>query len=211
MASLFDPDGDSERLHAPATARNREVILEVLKSALPAPGTLFEVASGTGEHGVFMAPELPDHIWQPSDIDPGHIASINAWRSEMMVENMRLARRFDVLADSFTEPPHDKPLTGILAVNLIHIAPWVVAETLIEKSGKALPAGGLLYLYGPYKRGGEHISQSNADFDVSLKSRNESWGVRDMEAVIKLAEKAGFKAPEITPMPANNFSLVFRK
>lgn len=211
MAQLFDPDGDSERLHAPATARNRDVIFDVLKTALPEAGTIFEVASGSGEHGAYMAPKLPNHDWQPSDIDNSHLASINAWRGEMLVENMKLARRFDVLADSFTTPAHEKPLTAILAINLIHIAPWLVAETLIEKAGKALPEEGLFYLYGPYKRDGVHTSESNEAFDGSLKSRNPDWGVRDMEAVIELAENAGFKAPEVTAMPANNFSLVFKK
>ena len=211
MAQLFDPDGDSERLHAPATARNREVIFEVLKPALPKNGTIFEVASGSGEHAVFMAPKLPDHDWQPSDIDTSHLASINAWRSEMIVENMKLARRFDVLTDSFVDPAPAKPLTAILAINLIHIAPWIVAETLVEKAGASLPEGGVLYLYGPYKRNGAHTSESNDAFDGSLKSRNPDWGVRDMETVIDLATTAGFQQPEITAMPANNFSLVFRR
>lgn len=211
MAQLFDPEGNSERLHAPATARNRDVIFDVLKAALPEAGTIFEVASGSGEHAAYMAPKLPDHDWQPSDIDTSHLASINAWRGEMLVENMKLARRFDVLTDSFTEPEHDKPLTAILAINLIHIAPWSVTETLVTKAGVVLPEDGLLYLYGPYKRGDAHTSESNAAFDGSLKSRNADWGVRDMEAVIELASEAGFKAPEITPMPANNFSLVFKK
>jgi cyclopropane fatty-acyl-phospholipid synthase-like methyltransferase len=211
MAQLFDPHGNSKRLHAPATARNRNVIFEVLSTALPSSGTIFEVASGTGEHGIYMAPKLPEHHWQPSDIDPSHLASINAWRDEMQVENMRAPREFNVLEHDFHQPALAKPLSAILAINLIHIAPWSVADTLIAKAGEALKAGGLFYLYGPYKRDGEHTSDSNAAFDVSLKSRNESWGVRDMETVIAHTEAAGFSAPEITAMPANNFSLVFYK
>lgn len=211
MARFFDPEGKGERLHAPATARNRDFILDVLKPALPQEGTIFEVASGTGEHAAYMAPKLPAHHWQPSDIDPRHLASINAWRAEVLVGNILPARRFDVLENDFTDPELAAPLSAILSINLIHISPWTVAETLIAKAGEALPAGGLFYLYGPYKQGSKHTSESNEAFDVSLKSRDPSWGVRDMEAVIDLAEKAGFGAPDIIPMPANNFSLVFHK
>lgn len=211
MARFFDPEGKGERLHAPATARNREFIFEVLAPALPASGTIFEVASGTGEHAAFMAPKLVNHHWQPSDIDPRHLASINAWRAEVMAENIQAARPFNVLEHDFLAPAHPSPLSAILAINLIHISPWTVAETLIEKAGQSLPEDGLFYLYGPYKRDGAHTSESNEAFDTSLKSRDESWGVRDMEAVIDLADKAGFHAPDIIPMPANNFSLVLRK
>lgn len=211
MARFFDPEGNGERLHAPATARNREVIFEVLAPALPANGTIFEVASGTGEHAAYMAPKLPDHIWQPSDIDSRHLASINAWRDEVFAENILPARKFDALEHAFTDPRLPAPLAAILSINLIHISPWRVTETLIAKAGAALDGNGLLYLYGPYKRNGAHTSASNEQFDASLKSRNESWGVRNMEQVIALAKAAGFQTPEVTAMPANNFSLIFRK
>jgi len=214
MAQLYDPNKDGAQLHAPATARNRDVIFEILEPALTAQhagGTIFEVASGTGEHAAYMAPKLPGHLWQPSDIEDGHIASINAWRDEATTENILPARHFNVVEHTFDNPELPAPLAAILAFNLIHISPWVVAENLIAKAGEALTADGFLFLYGPYKRGGEHTAASNAQFDTSLKSRNQSWGVRDMETVIICAEKAGFLSPEITAMPANNFSLVFRK
>jgi Protein of unknown function (DUF938) len=211
MAGLYDPNQKGERLYAPATARNREVIFDVLKPALGASGTIFEIASGTGEHAAFMAPKLPHHHWQPSDIDSGHLASINAWCAETKAENFLPARAFNVLNDEFNTSTLPAPLGAVLAFNLIHIAPWSVAETLIAKAGSALQTDGILYLYGPYARDGAHTSQSNADFDLSLKSRDASWGVRDMETVTALAEGAGFQAPEITAMPANNFSLIFRK
>lgn len=214
MAHFFNPEGKNGktdmRLHAPATARNRDVILEILKPALPPSGLIFEVASGTGEHAAHMAPQLPNHTWQPTDIEDHHLASIDAWREETDHSGILPARHFNVLEHTF-ETDSEDPLAAILAVNLIHISPWAVTETLIEKAAKALAPNTLLFLYGPYKRGGAHTSESNAQFDLSLKSRNETWGVRDMEAVITLAEKAGFAAPEISPMPANNFSLVFRR
>lgn len=211
MVRFFNPKGKGERLHAPATARNREVIFEVLAPALPASGTIFEVASGTGEHAAYMAPKLPAHIWQPSDIDNRHLASINAWRDEVLAENILPARKFDALEHVFTEPQLPAPLAAILSINLIHISPWRVTETLIAKAGDALDGDGLLYLYGPYKIDGVHTSASNEQFDTSLKSRNESWGVRNIEEVIALAETAGFQTPEVTAMPANNFSLIFYK
>jgi len=214
MAQLFDPSGDGKRLHAPASMRNRDVIFDVLSPKLksqPTGSLIFEIASGTGEHAAYMAPKLPRHLWQPSDIDSQHIASIDAWRHETAAQSVQPARHFNILKDSFHAPQLPAPLAVIMAVNLLHISPWVVAETLMEKACPALPSGGLLYLYGPYKRGGAHTAESNAQFDASLKSRDSSWGIRDMESVIDCAESAGFRSPEITPMPANNFSLVFAK
>lgn len=214
MARFFNPEGkDGEkdlRLHAPATARNRDVILDVLSPALPPSGLIFEVASGTGEHAAHMAPQLPTYIWQPTDIEEHHLLSIDAWRRDTETDNILPARAFDVMEHSF-EKEATEPIAAILSINLIHIAPWEVAKTLIAKAGPALSKGNILYLYGPYKRGGTHTSESNAQFDLSLKSRNTNWGVRDMEAVTELAQKAGFAAPAITPMPANNFSLVFKR
>ncbi|MFC3052035.1 DUF938 domain-containing protein [Kordiimonas pumila] len=209
MVRFFDPKATSEnaakRLHAPATERNREVIWDVLSNRLPKEGLIFEVASGTGEHAAFMAPKLSHHKWQPSDIDPRHLESINAWAQHVCADTVLPATRFDVLTDNFPDNP-----AAILAVNLVHISPWSVTEALIAKAGEALHSGAILYLYGPYKQNGAHTSESNIAFDQSLKFNNPEWGVRDMETVIGLAAKAGFMAPEILPMPANNFSLVFK-
>ncbi len=215
MAHFFNPEGkdgkEDLRLHAPATARNRDVIFDVLKRTLPKSGMIFEVASGTGEHAAHIAPNLPHHIWQPSDIDPSHLESINAWRMELAVESILPARHFDVLKHDFGVQDQTIPLIAVLAINLIHISPWNVTETLIEKASKVLEEGSILYFYGPFKRESLHTSESNEQFDASLKSRNENWGIRDMEAVTALAEQKGFDEPKITPMPANNFSLAFKK
>ena len=214
MARLFSSEGDDKRLHAPATLRNRDVIFDVLQSALsaqPRVGTVFEVASGTGEHAAYMAPKLTNHFWQPSDIDDDHIVSINAWREECSADNFLPAVPFNLLKDNFHTHQCPQPIVAILGFNLIHISPWTVTEALISKAGAVLEENGFLYLYGPYKRGGEHTAASNAEFDLSLKSRDTQWGIRDMEEVIERAVQAGFSAPEITPMPANNHSLVFRK
>ncbi|MEX0300623.1 MAG: DUF938 domain-containing protein [Kordiimonas sp.] len=214
MAHFFNPDGKDGkadlRLHAPATARNRDVIFDVLAPTLPENGLIFEVASGTGEHAVHMAPKLPNHVWQPTDIEDHHLKSIDAWREEVSHAAILPARHFNVLDNNFLNGTSE-PLAAILAINLIHISPWAVTEALVAKAGEALKAGNILFLYGPYKQGGKHTSESNAQFDLSLKSRDPSWGVKDMEAVLELTNTAGFEAPKVTSMPANNFSLVFKK
>ena len=215
MARFFNPEGtDGERdprLHAPATGRNRDAILAVLKPALPKAGLIFEVASGSGEHAAYMAAQLPDHHWQPSDIEDHHLDSINAWRTDADVDNLYAARYFDVMENDFHEEDTSEKLAAVAAINLIHIAPWVVAETSVKKAAAAIASDGILFMYGPYKREGLYTSVSNEQFDMVLRSRNNGWGLRDMEAVIDLAESAGFASPTITPMPANNFSLVFAK
>ncbi|MBV1900567.1 MAG: DUF938 domain-containing protein [Kordiimonadaceae bacterium] len=225
MARFFNPQGtDGEkdpRLHAPATARNRDAILGVLKPALPPNGLIFEVASGSGEHAAYMAQQLPNHQWQPSDIEEHHLKSIEAWRLDANASNILPAQHFNVMTDTFagasftdarfTDDCGPESLAAVAAINLIHIAPWEVAETLIKKAVAALSAEGILFLYGPYKKEGSYTSISNEQFDMSLRSRNNGWGLRDMEAVIEVAELAGFKTPSITPMPANNFSLIFAK
>lgn len=213
MSRFFNPEaaGDDARLHAPATARNREAILNVLQEHLPQEGSLLEVASGTGEHASFFAPHFPKIDWQPTDIDEDHLTSIDAWRTHAACPSLLAPMPFNVLTDDWALPHLEKPLTAILAINLIHISPFDVTVALIENAGRTLGAGGMLFLYGPYRRDGAHTAPSNESFDASLKARNPAWGVRDMEEVISLAGQNGFGAPEIVPMPANNFSLVFKK
>ena len=104
-----------------------------------------------------------------------------------------------------------RPLSAILCINMIHIAPWAAALGLLRGAGAALDAGGLLYLYGPYRRGGEHTAASNAAFDRSLRAQDPAWGVRDLEAVAAEAERAGFALEEVVEMPANNISVILRR
>lgn len=216
MNPFFDPkanpgDTTPQRLYAPATARNRDCILDVLKAHHPGHGTLLEVASGSGEHAVHMAHHFDGAYWQPSDIDPEKVASIDAWRAEGITDALLPAIRFDALADDMTSLDLPAPLTAVMAVNLIHIAPWTVAQALVAKAASALENDGLLFLYGPYKQGGGHTAPSNESFDQSLKSRDARWGVRDLEAVTDLACTAGFTSPVVIDMPANNLSVIFRK
>jgi SAM-dependent methyltransferase len=198
---------DDARLYAPAAARNRQPILDVLKQHLPARGLVLEVASGTGEHVVHFARGCPDLVFQPSDPDAAHRASIDAWTAALGLVNVRPAIALDVTAEVWPVAAAD----ALLCSNMIHIAPWTAAIGLMRGAGRVLPPGGLLFLYGPYKRGGQHTARSNAAFDAGLRVQNPTWGVRDLEAVASLAADNGFAQPTIVQMPANNLSLVFRK
>jgi SAM-dependent methyltransferase len=195
------------RRHAPATARNRQPILEVLRPRLPAVGLVLEVASGSGEHVMHFAAALPTLVFQPSDPDSAARASIDDWARESGLANVRPAVALD--AQSKTWPVGQA--CAVLCSNMIHIAPWQAATGLIAGAGRLLSADGLLYLYGPYRRDGRHTAASNDAFDRDLRQRNPAWGVRDLEDVAACAQDNGFSVPEIVEMPANNLSLIFRR
>ena len=211
--NTYHPPAADGRMHAPATARNRDFILEVLQGVLPPSGIILEVASGTGEHAAHMAPRLENHFWQPTDVDDGRIESIEAWRKSEPAARILPAMRLDASAPRWPveENPPASPITAILAINLIHIAPWNVCLGLMAGAGRILPEGGILYLYGPYKRGSVHTAQSNESFDASLRAQDPSWGVRDLNDVDTAARVAGFALSKVVDMPANNLSVVFRK
>lgn len=197
-----------EKRHAPATLRNRQPLLDALRPHLPAAGLLLEIASGSGEHAVFLAENLPGLIWQPSDRDAEALSSIRAWTAEAALSTIRPPLLLDA-GDPAAWP--DLTPDAILCVNMIHIAPWSATLGLFAGAGRLLRAGAPLCLYGPYKRGGQQTADSNAAFDADLKARNPEWGVRDLEAVADLAGNHGFAPPLVMEMPANNLTLVFRK
>ncbi|MBL6617136.1 MAG: DUF938 domain-containing protein [Reyranella sp.] len=193
--------------HAPATARNRGPILDVLRPRLPADGLVLEVASGSGEHAVHFAANLPQLMFQPSDPDEEALASIDAWAATSALANIRPAVALDATAPSW--PVGEAAV--VLCCNMIHIAPWSAAVGLVAGAARVLPDDGLLYLYGPYRRDGAHTAPSNEAFDRDLRRRNPTWGIRDLEAVTGLAEAHGFAPPEVIDMPANNLSVIFRR
>jgi SAM-dependent methyltransferase len=195
------------RLHAPATLRNRQPILEVLGPHLPRSGLILEVASGSGEHVVHFARAYPHLGFQPSDPDAGHRASTDAWAAALGLANVRPAIALDAAAEAWPVETAD----AVLAINMIHIAPWAAAVGLMRGAARVLPPGGVLYLYGAYKRDGQHTAPSNEAFDASLRAQDPAWGVRDLEAIVAVAGAHGFPAPIVEQMPANNLSLVFRK
>jgi hypothetical protein len=198
---------DDERQIAPSVARNREAIRGVLREILPHSGDVLEIASGSGEHVVFFARAFPDLRFHPSDPDEAARRSVAAWSADSGLDNIAPPRALDVARSDWGIERAD----AILCINMIHISPWRCCEGLIAGAGERLSRGAPLFLYGPYKRNGAHTAPSNVDFDAWLKNKNSEYGVRDLEAVIALAQTAGFDAPDVIDMPANNFSLVFRR
>jgi SAM-dependent methyltransferase len=196
------------RQRSPSAERNREPILAVLRDALPATGRVLEIASGTGQHAMCFAGALPGLDWQPSDADPDARVSIAAWIAHDGLRNVRAPLALDVRQPDWGV---DAALDAVVCINMIHISPWSAAEALFAGASRRLVDGGVLYLYGPYKRAGAHTAPSNDAFDQQLRSRDPEWGVRDMEAVIALGVPVGLVCDEPIAMPANNFSLVFRK
>jgi Protein of unknown function (DUF938) len=195
------------RRHAPAAARNRQPILDVLRQHLPDAGLVLEVASGSGEHVMHFAAALPNLVFQPSDPDSAARASIDDWARESGLANVRPAVALDAQQAAWPV----EQASAVLCSNMIHIAPWQATTSLIAGAGRLLSADGLLFLYGPYRRHGRHTAPSNDAFDRDLRRRNPAWGVRDLEDVAACANENGFGAPEIVGMPANNLSLIFRR
>jgi hypothetical protein len=208
-----EPDG---RLDAPAFHRNHQAIRTLLLRFLAGKsGDVIEAGSGTGQHVVDFARHMQGIIWWPSDFNEQHLKSIAAWRAHAGLENIRPPLRIDLSDPAWCQQMHDgsgpKNLLAVFCANVIHIAPWRVAEGLFAGAGRYLPVGARLFLYGPFKRGGKHTAISNAVFDTSLREGNPEWGVRDIEALEKLAGPAGLTLVEIAEMPANNLILVFER
>lgn len=193
------------RQYAQATTRNRDPILAVLARIVPAGARVLEIASGTGEHAVYFGARLPAVSFQPSDPSPEARASIEAWRSG--AANVAAPIALDAVARPWDV---EGPFDAIVCINMIHIAPWAACEALLGEAPLHLRPRGVLLLYGPFMRGGVHTAESNESFDRSLRARNPSWGVRDLDVVVALAEKRGFRLDEVVEMPANNLTVVLR-
>jgi SAM-dependent methyltransferase len=190
---------------APAAERNKEPILAVLKRVLPPTGFAVEIASGTGQHVAHFAAALPGWTWQPTELDAQMHESIAGWLAETGLANVLPPLTLDVCDPRW---PVDRA-DAVLCINMIHISPWQATEGLLAGCGRILRQGGLLYLYGPYRRFGRHTAPSNEAFDASLRQRDPQWGVRDLETVVETAELHGLSLSEIVEMPANNLSVVF--
>ena len=206
-----EPDG---RLDAAAFHRNHEPIWAVLEKFLAGKsGDVVEVGSGTGQHVVHFAKHTPGIVWWPSDLNENHLRSIEAWRAHSALANIRPPLRIDLTDPAWCPAMQDgsgpDKLLAVFCANVIHIAPWRVAEGLLAGAGRYLRSDGRLFLYGPFKREGKHTAMSNAVFDTSLRQQDAEWGVRDIADVEKLAADAGLALIETVPMPANNMILVF--
>lgn len=195
-------------LASPASARNAGPILEVLKAHLPARGAVLEIAGGAGQHSVAFAGALPGLTWTPSDPSPEARASMTAWAGQANLPNLRAPLSVDMLDESGWPT---EPVEAVVCINMIHISPWAATEGLMRLAGRTLRRpGGLLALYGPYREAEVELAPSNADFDLSLKSRNPDWGLRDRDAVVAEAKTAGLALTQRIAMPSNNIMLLFR-
>lgn len=210
-SNLFDNaqlPADPRRLVAPATARNREPLRDVLRHVLPPTGAVIEVASGSGEHAVYFGRAFPELTWQPSDVDRDNLSSIQAWIDAKGTTNVLAPVLLDLgTAPEATSTRYD---AGFCA-NLVHIAPWPVCTHLMQWMGQHLEPDAPLVLYGPYKVNNQHTSESNVAFERWLWSLSPEYGVRDKDAVVAEAEMCGLTFVDLVPMPANNFCLVFRR
>ena len=201
------------RLFFPATQRNRLCIGDLLSKIINKNGSILEIGSGSGQHGVVFQKRFPKIIWQTSDPEIVHRQSITSWiEYENLSEKMPQPLVIDVEKIPWKIPLKIlRSLQGIVSINMIHIAEWSCTLALFRESGKILNKGQFLFLYGPFKIGNKHTSQSNYLFDDSLKLQNELWGIRDIEKVSDEGKKNGFFQENIISMPANNFSIIYRK
>ena len=201
------------RLFFPATNRNKNCIADVLSRIIRKNGSILEIGSGSGEHGVAFQKRFPEIVWQTSDPDLIHRKSISSWIKYEELNN-KMPQPITLNVENI---PWKIPLKlvdslqGIVSINMIHVARWTSTKALFRESGRLLRKGQYLILYGPFKICNKHTSQSNSLFDNSLRMQNELWGIRNLEEVSLEAEKNGFYQEDKISMPANNFSIIYRK
>ena len=202
-----------QRLFFPATERNRGPIEDLLSQLLPASGAVLELASGSGEHAVCFQQRFPHLIWQASDPDPDHRASIDSWiRHQGLSDVMPAALNLDVKERPWPLPQTIREsLNAVICINLLHISPSGCTSAVLEESARLLPAGSRLIIYGPFLRNGQHTSASNEAFDASLRQRNPAWGVRDLVWIDTLLQPLPLNRVGCHTMPANNLTLVLER
>ncbi len=198
---------DDGRWFIAAADRNKGPILAELERVLPGSGLVLEIASGTGQHVVHFAGALPNLTWQPSDADAAVRQSVRCWVAQQHLANVSAPIELDVCRLPWPIVHAD----AVLCINMIHVSPWAATQALFAGARDVLSGGGVLFLYGPYRRHGRHTSPSNEAFDSQLRATDPAWGLRDLEAVVELAGQAGFEPVRIVDMPANNLSVVLRR
>ena len=198
---------ENHRLVSPSAERNKAPISEILSRVLPERGVVLEIGSGTGQHVMHFARAMPNLIWQPSERDDDCLKSILGWISVEELSNVRSPLHLDVSAWPW-------PITSaaaLVCINMIHIAPWSATEALLRGGESVLIGGGVVCLYGPFRKQGRHTSPSNDAFDALLRRQDPDWGVRDLDEVARVADRAGFNLLQTHEMPSNNLTVVFRK
>ena len=201
------------RLFFPATQRNKKYIGDVLSKIPLTKGSILEIGSGSGEHGIEFQKRFPEIIWQTSDPEMEYRKSISSWIDHERLNNkMPKPLKIDVKDSPWQIPSNIlDSLQGIISINMIHIAPWLCTESLFKEASKILKDKKFILLYGPFKIKDKHTSESNKLFDKALKKQNNDWGVRNLENVNEEAMINGFKHKQIIEMPSNNLILIYRK
>jgi len=195
-----------DKPYSQACENNKVPILAVIREAFNQPVTVWEIGSGTGQHACYFASELPYLIWQATDVGE-NLPGINAWRDEAQLTNLNHPLALDV-----TDPAWPSyGMEAVFTANTLHIMSWQQVETLFERFQTYLNPLAKACIYGPFNYSGKYTSDSNANFDQWLKSRDPLSGIRDFEAVMALADHAGLRLLKDNPMPANNRLLVLQK
>lgn len=194
------------KLYSAACERNREPILDVLRNVLPDHGQVLEIGSGTGQHAVYFGARLPRLTWQASDLPRNH-PSIHAWLEEARLPNVLPPLALDVAGTDWPEQPFD----GVFTANTCHIMAWEEVRSMFANAASVLRPGGVFCVYGPFNYRRAFTSESNAQFDASLRSQTPHMGIRDAEQVMALAEQNGFRLVRDEAMPANNRLIVWER
>jgi SAM-dependent methyltransferase len=208
------PPPEDGRLDAAAFHRNHAAIAVVLGGFLQGRrGDVLEIGSGTGQHAVAFASQWPAVTWWPTDLNDSHLRSIAAWRTHTKLDHVKAPVRLDASANDWRLPALGLPSSflAMFCANVIHIAPWAMAEGLFAGAGRHLAADGRLFLYGPFRRDGQHNAPSNAAFDESLRRENPQWGVRDTAELAALGAANKLCLAQISEMPSNNAILTFAR
>ena len=197
----------NELLTSAAAERNKDPILTVLETVLPATGSVLEIASGTGQHVCYFAAGLPAIRWQPTEPDESHRGAIEARIREAGLGNVEAPIALDVHDPRWPVAAH---YDAVLCINMVHISPWSSTNALCLGAARHLRTGGKLVLYGPYLENGT-ATPSNLDFDATLKRRNQQWGLRELDEVTRVAALHGLQRQQVVRMPANNLTVVFSR
>lgn len=211
MTTPLPGEAADPRRHSPAAERNRAPILAELLRVLPRHGSALEIAAGTGQHAAHFAAALPGWHWQPTDAEALALASIDAWCDGLA--NVQPALPLDVLtaARDTSQSRLPAPFDAIFCANMLHISPWRTCAALMQLAGQHLALHGVLLLYGPYLEDTVDTSPGNLAFDVDLRERDPSWGLRRLSDVLQQAHAVGLRLRERAPMPANNLLLVLER
>jgi len=206
LGSLYTRPMHTPRF-SPAADRNKQPILDVLRTVLPPQGHALEIASGTGQHLAWFAQHVPQWTWQPTDATAEGFADIEAHIAGL--DNVRKPQVLDVMHTPWLDA--DNQFDAIYCANMLHISPWQTTTALMQGSAAQLAAGGVLITYGPYLEDSVVTAEGNRSFDASLRAQNPAWGIRRLEDVMVIATGAGLRLAQRHALPANNLLLVWQR